>query len=384
MYCADVNLVARYFDHAATSFPKPAAVGLAIARYLNEIGGPYGRSAYGQAQAASALVFDARERLAELIGASDSSRIAFTLNGTCALNVAIQGLARKGGKVLVSPLEHNSVMRPLNLVCRKFDMAIEVMPSGADGRVEPEAVSVGDDVHFAVCTLQSNVNGLRQPVGKIKSRLGQTPLIVDAAQGAGEIAMDVGADRLDLIAFTGHKGLLGPTGTGALYVREPLVLPPLTPGGTGSRSDSVEQPEFMPDALEGGTPNIAGIAGLGAALQFLDEQGLKDNSTLALHAIERLKQIDRITLYTAARSEHQGALFSFCIDGVSCSEAADLLYRKYGIAVRAGLHCAPAAHRHLGTFEKGGAVRVSFGRFHDEAAVDFLVDSIKDIVRTIP
>ncbi len=381
MYETDKQLVQRYFDHGATSFPKPREVGQAMVRYLNDVGGTYGRAAYGQVQEASRLVFDARSRMARLIGTVDPSRIVFTLNATAALNLAIQGLTRNGGKVLVSPMEHNSVMRPLSMMAKQRGVQIEVMPAGPDGRIDPEHLALDDTICLAVCILESNVNGVRQPVVEIKKKLGDIPLLVDGAQGAGAIPLDVTSSGIELIAFAGHKGLLGPTGVGALYVDRNLSLPPLTPGGTGSDSESTRHPTTMPDALEGGTPNIVGLAGLGASLAFVHTHGLFDPAPLALQAMKQLEHIPGMTVYGAKDPRHQGSLFSLTLEGHSPSDLADVLYKRHRIAVRAGLHCAPTAHRALGTFDKGGTVRIALGRFHDRESVSLLVQAVKDIAQ---
>jgi selenocysteine lyase/cysteine desulfurase len=381
MHAADPELVARYFDHGATSFPKPRGVALAMARYLDGCGGTYGRAAYGQVQDASRLVFDARERLARAIGVADSSRVAFQLNATHALNVAIQGLAQPNGVVLVSPLEHNSAMRPLVALGARMGLRVSVLPHAEDGRVTPEAIAVPPGTCLAVVSHQSNVNGVIQPLAAIRSRLGTVPLLVDAAQSAGEIPVDAERGGLDLVALSGHKHLLGPTGVGALYVRPGLALPALMPGGTGSRSESFEQPTVMPDALESGTLNVVGIAGLGAALEFLEANGPGCGRRLAELAIEELRRIPGVRVLCAAEPSHQGGLFSFTIDGVPPSEVARALYARHGFAVRSGLCCAPAAHRALGTSNRGGAVRVAFGRFHDEGAVERIVAAIAEAVR---
>lgn len=382
MHAAPPDLVARYFDHAATSFPKPAVVARAMQRYIDEVGGTYGRAAYAQAVDASRIVFDARRRLAVLLGTPDAARVAFTLNATFALNLAIQGLVRPGGRVLVSPLEHNSVLRPLGLMQARHGIRVEELPAGRDGRVDPDRIRRGPDVCLAVCQLASNVNGVRQPIPAIQAALRGVPLVVDAAQGVGEIPIDAARDGLDIVALTGHKALLGPTGTGALFVRAGIEVPPLWPGGTGSRSASAEQPEAMPDSLESGTPNVAGIAGLGAALEFVDAHGLFDPAPLARAAIARLAGIPGVDLLAAADPADQGGLFSFNLRGVPPSAVAEALFRDHGLAVRAGLQCAPAAHRRLGTFPEG-AVRLSFGRFHDASAVDLVADAVRDVARRL-
>jgi len=380
MHAADPELVARYFDHGATSFPKPAAVGRAMMEYLDGIGGTYGRAAYLQAQDASRIVFETRERLARRFGIPDSSRIVFTLNATHALNLAIQGISPEGGAVLVSPLEHNSVMRPLSTLARRRGLRVEVLPHDPrDGRILPERLALRGDERLAVVSHQSNVNGVIQPVSALRERLGAVPLLLDAAQSAGELDIDVSRDGADMLALSGHKHLMGPTGTGALYVREGIELEPLMPGGTGSRSESTRQPEAMPDRLEGGTPNLAGIAGLGAALTFMEERGPRPSGPMAVEALSRLASVPGVTTFGAADPAFQGGLFSFNIAGLAPSEAARRLFERHGLAVRAGLHCSPAAHETLGTLAAGGTVRCGFGWFHDEPSIDLLVGCISDV-----
>jgi len=380
MHSANLSLVSHYFDHGATSFPKPSRVALAVKEYIDTIGGTYGRSAYLQAHQASSIVFDAREKLAALLGASDSSRVVFTQNATWAINMAIQGMCAPGKVVLVSPLEHNSVMRPLNMMADRIGIKIKVMPhSLTDGLINPSEISCDDNVCLAVVNHVSNVNGVVQPVAEIKQRIGEVPILVDAAQSAGEIPLNVSGDALDMVALAGHKNLLGPTGTGALYVKDGLSISPLVPGGTGSRSESTTQPLTMPDALEGGTPNIAGIAGLNAALNFIEEVGLKDQSKLVAKVISNLETMNNLSIYKADDPGRQGNLFSFSVAGASSSDIAYELFSKHKIAVRAGLHCSPAAHKTLGTLDVGGTVRICLGHFHTEKDTDNLIAAIADV-----
>ncbi len=381
MFDADPELAARYLDHGATSFPKPACVSRAMVEYIDGCGGTYGRAAYAQAARASRTVYSARQRLARAIGAGDPSRLALTLNATHACNLAIQGLTRPGGTVLVSPLEHNSVMRPLNLMVAERGVCVEVMPAGPDGVVDPERLEPGPQLRLAVVSLVSNVNGARQPIEEIAGRLGEIPLLVDAAQAAGEVPLSVEEQGPDLVALSGHKGLLGPSGSGALWVRPGLELPPLMPGGTGSRSESTEQPTAMPDSLESGTPNLAGIAGLDAALEFREQHGPGEAIGLAREAIERLGELDGVLIHAADDPARRTSLFSFEIEGLDPGGVAGRLFAESGIAVRAGLHCSPAAHRRLGTFERGGTVRAGFGRFQTSGSVDLLVEAVSRIVK---
>lgn len=384
MHVADRQLVERYFDHGATSFPKPESVGLAMLGFLDGVGGTYGRSAYTQARDASRMIFDTRERLAELFGCKDSSRVVFTCNATHALNIVIQGLVREGGTVWTSPMEHNSVMRPLSLVSRRLGVQVKTLPHCADGSIDPEKIELDAAACLVVVNHQSNVNGVIQPLAMISKRTGSVPFLVDAAQSAGDLDIDMARDGIDLLAAPGHKHLLGPTGTGLLVVGDGIDVRPLMPGGTGSGSEETEQPVFMPDALEGGTPNIVGIWGLNAACKFIQERGTGPLGRFAVEALERLRSIDGISLFAAKDPISQGGLFSFNIEGLTSSAVAHSLFDRHGLAVRSGLHCAPAAHRTLGTFDGAGTVRVSFGRFHDDGCVDRIVGAIADVASTRP
>ena len=258
----------RYFDNAATSFPKPAAVGEAVLRYLNEVGGPYGRSSYPRALEVSRTIEALRDRLAASFGLARAETLVFMPNATTAINTVLHGLLRGGGRVLTSPLEHNAVMRPLAALAARSGVTFGVLPAHPDGKVDVArlAEALTPDVSLVVVNHQSNVNGLIQPLPEIREALGAVPLLVDASQSAGSIPIRFDAWRLDYLAFTGHKGLLGPTVTSGLCLRDPAALEPLIQGGTGSTSASYDMPDFAPDRFEAGTGNLAGLFGLLAAL----------------------------------------------------------------------------------------------------------------------
>jgi selenocysteine lyase/cysteine desulfurase len=258
----------RYFDNAATSLPKPAAVGAAVLRYLNEVGGPYGRSAYPRALEVSRTVEALRDRLAAGFGAAKAEALVFMPNATTAINTVLHSLPREGGKVLVSPLEHNAVMRPVAALAARVGVTFELLPAQPDGTIDVSrlAAFLTPEIRLVVVNHQSNGNGVIQPLQQIKEALGTLPLLVDASQSAGGVPIHVDAWRLDYLAFTGHKGLLGPTGTGGLLLRDPATVEPLVYGGTGSLSDGYEMPGFVPDRFEAGTGSLAGLFGLLAAL----------------------------------------------------------------------------------------------------------------------
>jgi cysteine desulfurase family protein len=374
-----------YFDNAATSWPKPPAVRAAMEEYFGEAGGNPGRSGHRMSVAAARIVERAREALADLLRANDPSRIVFTHNATHALNLALQGLLQPRDHVLTTGMEHNSVMRPLRHL-EGLGVEVTVVACTPDGRVDPEAVrrAVRHDTRLLVTTHASNVGGALNPVADLAAlaREANIPYLVDASQTAGSIPIDVQALGVDLLAFTGHKGLLGPTGTGGLYIREGLALAPLMRGGTGSDSAHEIQPEFLPDAHESGTLNLAGIAGLGAAVRFLLEVGIEavwaHKHKLVAQFLAGAFEISGLTLYGPKNAALQCDLASFNIDGAVPSEVGLILDQSFGIMARTGLHCAPSAHRTLGTFPTG-TVRFSFGWFNTPAEVEKGLEALRQI-----
>jgi len=370
-----------YCDQAATSFPKPPAVIEAVTQALTEFSASPGRSAHRMSLAASRTVFEAREAVAELLGVDDSSQIAWTLNVTQALNLALNGLLQEGDHVLTTSFEHNSVMRPLSWLARARKVEVEVIPVPPDGQVDPAEFSrrLTGRTRLAVVNHASNVVGTLCPLKEVKKALGGVPLLADAAQSAGAVPLDPIEEMADLLAFTGHKGLLGPTGTGGLWVRRGLALGPLIRGGTGSRSESEEQPEFMPDALEAGTPNTHGLAGLAAGVRYILDTGVE---TIRRHELQLTKlflngltQIRGIKIYGPSDPNMRTAVVSLNLAGWSPSDLALALDREFGILTRAGLHCAPRAHRTLGTFPEG-TVRFSFGVFNTAGEIEAVLTAL--------
>jgi cysteine desulfurase family protein len=366
-----------YFDNAATSYPKPPAVAAAVTRYLNEVGGPYGRSAYSRAFEVTRTVERTRDRLAELMGTRNADHVVFTPNATIALNQVIQSVLSRGGRVLISPLEHNAVTRPLKEFACRYGATFDLLPHFADGRIDPDRIagSLTPDTVLAVVNHQSNVSGLIQPIREIRERLGDVPLMVDASQSFGSVPLSVDDWNIDFLAFTGHKALLGPTGTGGLYMRKPASLEPLIYGGTGSASDSFDMPDVVPDRFEAGTQNIAGIYGLLAALEGKPESL---HSLGEFHRlIEELKRIPSLRVLCADRFEDQGDVVAFFQPGHDPATLGRSLFDRFGIETRIGLHCAPLAHRTLGTFPTG-AVRIGVSPYHTAADFDYLVESVKE------
>lgn len=401
------NLI--YLDNAATSFHKPPQVQEAMAHYMNEVGANPGRGGHKLSTRASAIVQAARENIAALFNIKNPSRIVFTLNVTEALNTVISGVLNPGDHVLTTSMEHNSVMRPLKHLEASGVISVTTAPCDHKGFLKFDEFNrlIQPDTALVVINHASNVCGTVQDLRKIKETIGSIPMLVDAAQTAGCFPIDVAADNIDFLAFTGHKGMLGPQGTGGFYIREGLSVRPLKRGGTGSVSEEMEQPEFLPDALESGTQNNVGIAGLGAAVAFILEEGVgnirKHEVALTAELLKRLYDAAGLTIYGPLDAELQTATLSITFDsimpmdddpgftgcgsinlawmeeGMPVGEAGDRLDDEHDILVRVGLHCAPMAHKTLGTYPDG-TVRLSMGYFNTPEDVAFAADAIKKIL----
>jgi cysteine desulfurase family protein len=371
----------RYFDNAATSFPKPPEVSREIARYLDEVGGSYGRSAYPRAVLVSRTVEEARDRIAEVLGTAKADSIVFTPNATQAINIVLEGLLSRGGHVLVSPLEHNAVMRPLFALGKKSGVRFDILPHFRDGLVDVPRIGecLNDETKLVVINHQSNVNGVVQPIDGIRRELAGVPILVDASQSVGQLPIRIDQWETDYLAFTGHKGLLGPTGTGGLFLRAPDSLGPLVYGGTGSRSADFEMPAFLPDRLEAGTPNVVGIFGLLAALKNTPSAGhtREDFRWLAT----RVQQLPNIEFYGANDFCQQGSAFSINHGALDGSAIGARLNDEFGIETRTGLHCAPLAHKTIGTFP-AGTVRIAPSVYHTRADFQYLLEAITKISRS--
>ena len=377
-----------YFDNAATSWPKPPTVAQAMVQFLNEVGGSPGRSAHRQAIASGRVVYAAREAVAELLHAPDPLRVAFGLNATEALNLALHGLLRPGDHVVTSSMEHNSVMRPLRAL-ERTGIALTVVGCSPEGFLDPAGIAAGlrDNTAMIVLNHASNVTGTLMPVREVASIARQhgALLLVDAAQTAGAYPIDVQADGIDLLAFTGHKSLYGPMGTGGLLIGDRVDaarMEPLRQGGTGSRSEREEQPDFLPDMCESGTPNAVGLAGLLAGLRWVMARGVPairaHEVELTQRLIDGLQRIEGVTVYGPLDAEVQTATVSFRIAGLSVSEVGLRLDEQHAIMCRVGLHCAPAAHRSIGTFPEG-TVRFGLGAFNTEQEVDAALAAVSEL-----
>lgn len=358
-----------YLDNAATSHPKPPAVYAAVLDAMQQIGASPGRGGYGAALQASRLLFETREALAAFFNCSDSSRIIFTHNATEALNLALRGLLQPGDHVVTTSMEHNSLVRPLVLM-EKAGVELTVVAADREGLVDPEAIrrALRPTTRLVALAHVSNVTGGIQPVAEIAAvaREAGALVLLDAAQSAGCLPIDMQALGVDLLAAPGHKGLLGPQGTGLLAVAPHVRLHPLLAGGTGSSSDQDHQPEGFPEGFEAGTHNLPGIAGLKAGIAFLNATGVpvvaEREHTYGSYLREQLAALPGCRLYGPHDPEKWVGLLSMTVDGWDASALAFELDRVYGIAVRAGLHCAPRAHRSIGSYP-GGTLRISPGWF---------------------
>ena len=363
-----------YLDHAATSFPKPESVYRSMEAFVRASGANPGRGGHRRALEAEAMIGETRRLLARLFHCARPERIVFTMNATDALNVAIKGVLRKGDHVVTSVLEHNSVNRPLNRLERDGVITLTRLPATADHLIDPEAAARAftPRTRLVAVTHASNVTGTIQPIGAL-GRLAREKgalLLVDAAQSAGVVPIDVEKDAVDLLAFTGHKGLLGPTGTGGLVVGERAEVAPWREGGTGGDSSSPLQPVEFPHRLEGGTPNVFGIAGLREGVRLLLERGVESvlphERALLTTFFGCLRDTGRFSWYGADRAladrggDGRVGLVGINLSGFAPAELASILDEQFDIAVRAGLHCAPYAHKHLATFPQG-TVRLSVG-----------------------
>lgn len=377
-----------YFDNTTTSWPKPPSVAEAMACFLNMVGASPGRSAHRLANESARIVYSAREAVAELAKAPDPLRVVFGSNATEALNLAIGGLLRPGDHVITSSLEHNSVMRPLRALERR-GVEVTVVLCSPEGELAPDdiAAALRPNSTMIVLNYASNVVGTILPiaeVGRIAREHGVVYL-VDAAQAAGALPIDMAAEGIDLLAFSGHKSLYGPMGTGGLILApafDERRLEPLKRGGTGSHSELEEQPGFLPDMYESGTPNVVGLAGLLAGIRWLQGRGVAairaHEAQLCQQLIEGLLAIPGVTVFGTRDARRQTATVSFNIAELDCSEVGLRLDDEYGIMCRVGLHCSPAAHKTIGTFPEG-AVRFGMGAMSTPEQVERALAAVREL-----
>jgi cysteine desulfurase family protein len=377
-----------YFDNAATAGQRDEAVSRAMVDALYEAAANPGRSAHRLSLEAARIVEDTRSAVAAMFGVADPAHVIFTKNGTEALNLALAGALSEGDSVLASSWEHNAVMRPLRWLERSRGITLEFIPPAGDGAVDLrwlEKRLADEPVRMVVALAASNVTGEILPVGEIGKLCRRRDIfyLVDGAQGAGVIELDMEREGIDALALTGHKSLGGPPGTGALCLKDPRTIEPLIRGGTGSRSEEEVQPDFPPDQFEAGTQNVPGLAGLGAALRVLSERGLDEVRTrhreLLSSLLLWLEEIPGVELFGSGDPERQLATLSYRVEGTSTSEVALELDRR-GICSRSGLHCAPRAHRTLGTLPEG-TVRFSLSPYNTAEEIETVAGVLREIAQ---
>ena len=376
-----------YLDNAATTIHKPEGVAQAMVQALNSLGNS-GRGAHEATLDASRIIYGTREKLARLFGIKDPMRIAFTCNATESLNIAINGLFEKGDHVITTMCEHNSVLRPLYRL-EENGVELSILPADSKGVPmygELERL-IQKNTRAIVITHASNLSGNVTDLGRVSAiaQKYKLLLVVDASQSAGCIPIDVEKMGIDVLCFTGHKGLMGPQGTGGIYVREGLKIRPLKVGGSGVHSYDREHPKEMPTALEAGTLNGTGIAGLFSSLDFILDTGVeaihKKEMKLAKRFFDGIKDLPEVTVYGDWQNSERTAIVSVNLGTEESGQVSDWLWEDYGIAVRAGAHCAPLMHKALGT-EKQGAVRFSFSYFNTEEEVDAAIHALKEILKS--
>lgn len=371
-----------YMDNAATTMQKPEEVAEAVVRAMNSIGNA-GRGATEASLSASRIIYDTREKLSRFFNAENPRRIAFTANSTESLNIAIKGTLNPGDHVITTVLEHNSVLRPL-YECQEKGTELTILGCDEKGNISYEEMekAVKNNTKAIVCTHGSNLTGNLIDIGRVGliARQYGILLIADASQTAGVFPIDVQKMHIDILCFTGHKGLLGPQGTGGLYVREGLLVRPLLSGGSGVDTYNTHHPQEMPTALEAGTLNGHGIAGLNAAMEYLEEKGIdwirKKELAYMRQFYKEISMIPQVTVYGDFEAKERCPIVSFNIGDYDSSDVSDELYVTYHIATRPGAHCAPLMHKALGT-ESQGAVRFSFSHYNTEEEVDLAIQAVR-------
>ena len=381
-----------YMDNAATSFPKPQAVLDAMSHYALELGASAGRGVYREAIETGAIIAECRRQLCLLFRGEKPEHFIFTLNCSHGLNLAIKGLinAATPGHAICSDIDHNSILRPFNKLAENGWLSQTRVPiDPVTGLLDPDDIrkAIRPNTRLIAATYASNVSGTVQPIREIGAiaREHGIPFLVDAAQAVGHIPIDVQADYIDMLAAPGHKGLLGPLGTGFLYIRPGLekVLSTLEEGGTGSVSEQDRQPEFMPDRYEAGSHNAIGIAGLLEGVKWIAGQTVEK---LAVHDrelskifLDKISKVEGLTLYGPRGLDHRTSVFSIRMNGFEPYELSRLLEKEGGVLTRPGLHCAPMVHRSFGTLSLGGTTRFSFGPFLSAADVEFAGDLVAEL-----
>ncbi len=376
-----------FLDNAATSFPKPESVYVFMDQFYRRSGVNPGRSGYDLCMEAGELLDGTRKLLARFFNGSDPNRLCFTYNATDALNLIIFGLLKEGDHAITTNLEHNSVLRPLYHLWKYSGVEVDYVPFDAAGFVDPAEIGrrFRQNTRLVIVNHGSNVIGTVQPIREIGRRCRERgiPFAVDASQTAGKVAIDVKSDFVDILAFTGHKSLLGPTGIGGLYVGEGITIRQTRAGGTGVRSADRLHLEEYPYRLEYGTPNILGAAGVNAGLTWIQERGMASISAhemkLAAQLRDGLKEIERIILYCQDDLINHVSVLSFNIRGLEASDVGTMLDVDHNIACRTGLHCAPLIHEQLGTTKIKGSVRFGIGPFNTEDHIRAAIKAVAEI-----
>jgi cysteine desulfurase family protein len=386
----DMNSTKRlYLDNAATTWPKPESVYEAVDRFLREIGAPNGRSAYREAQESNRIVERARKGVAELIGADSPSHIIFGLNCSDMLNMAIRGVVRPGDHVVTTVTDHNSVLRPLTALREEHNIEVTYVPCDGQGYVSPDDVraAIRPGTRLVAVNHASNVTGAIQPVVEIGRLVKETGALylIDAAQSLGHVPFDARAAEADLVAAPGHKGLLGPLGTGVLYIRPGVEheVQPLRRGGTGSQSDEDRQPDILPQKYEPGNHNLVGLAGLAAATDFLRDETIEaiesHHTRLARQLLEELSEIEGVKIHGPKLAGERTSVVSITVEGYDPQELAAILDTTYHIQCRAGLQCAPRMHKSLGTAPAGGTLRFSPGHTTTPEEITRAIAALQEI-----
>lgn len=378
-----------YVDNAATTFPKPKIVTDKIMECSLGYAGNPGRSGHKLAMKMDLEIYETREKICKLINGTEPLNVIFTFNATDSLNIAIKGVLEKGNHVITTSMEHNSVLRPLNQLRKDEIIDLSIVYADKQGYVNPQKIfdAVTPETKMIVTTHMSNVFGTIVDIKSIGEFCKENNILylVDTAQSIGVLDIDVQDMNIDLLAFPGHKALFGPMGTGTLYIKEGIKVKPLRQGGTGSYSHSIDQPDLYPDSLESGTPNGVGIIALGKGIDFINEVGIDNirNHEISLknHFIDLLKDNDDIILY-GTLDDRQGAVVSLNVKDMDSSEVSYILSDEFDIYTRPGFHCAPLAHKSLGTDELG-AIRFSFGYFNTIKEVEQCVNALKIIIERI-
>lgn len=376
-----------YLDNGATSYPKPEAVYSFMDSFFRDFGVNPGRSGYDMCMETGALVDNTRKMLADFFGGKDPNRLCFGYNSTDALNLIIFGLLKPGDHAISTTLEHNSVLRPLYHQSKLHGVEVDYVPFDTKGFVDPDDIKqkIKTNTRLIIINHASNVIGTVQPIeaiGRICREHG-VPFAIDASQSAGKVPIDIDKMHIDVVAFTGHKSLLGPTGIGGLYVREGVDIRHTRAGGTGVRSAHRMHLDEYPYRLEYGTGNVMGIAGLHAGLKWIAQKGIDQihahEMKLARMLRDGLKALDGVTLYCQDDLTDHISVLSFNIDGMEALDTGTFLDGEYDIACRTGLHCAPLVHEQLGTDQIGGSVRIGIGPFNTEDHIKTTIEAVSEI-----